>query len=112
MPISSITRSGPGVRSFEQLAERRIEAAIAAGEFDDLPGMGAPLDLDDDRHVPPELRLAYRVLKNSGFAPEAVMWRQAIALLESKLADERAGPARQRLEAELACMRVRLESRR
>ena len=52
------------------LAERRIEEAIARGEFDDLPGAGRPLDLDDeDPLLPEELRLAYPILKNAGCLP-------------------------------------------
>jgi hypothetical protein len=44
------------------IAERRIQEAIERGEFDDLPGKGKPLDLgEDDRAVPPELRMAYRL---------------------------------------------------
>jgi len=55
------------------LAERRIEEAIARGEFDDLPGAGRPLELDDvDPLLPEELRLAYRILRNAGFSPGAV----------------------------------------
>lgn len=58
-------------RSFalDALVERRIEAAIARGEFDGLPGAGRPLALDDDALVPQELRVAYRVLKNAGCVP-------------------------------------------
>jgi hypothetical protein len=52
------------------LAERRIEEAVARGEFDDLPGGGRPLELDDvDPLLPEELRLAYRILRNAGFSP-------------------------------------------
>ena len=32
--------------SFEKIAEEKIQEAVAAGEFDDLPGKGKPLDLD------------------------------------------------------------------
>lgn len=54
------------------LAERRIEEAIERGEFDDLPGAGQPLDLDDlDPLLPEELRMAYRILKNAGMSAEA-----------------------------------------
>lgn len=53
----------------EQIAEERIRAAQENGAFDDLPGRGKPLDLDDDAHVPPELRMAWRVLKNAGCLP-------------------------------------------
>jgi hypothetical protein len=58
-------------RSFglDALVEQRIEAAIARGEFDNLPGAGRPLSLDDDRLVPQELRVAYRLLKNAGYVP-------------------------------------------
>jgi hypothetical protein len=51
------------------LVERRIQAAIARGEFDNLPGAGRPLALDDDRLVPEELRVACRLLKNAGVVP-------------------------------------------
>ena len=49
------------------LVERRLEEAAANGELSNLPGEGRPLDLDDDAMVPPELRVAYRILKNAGF---------------------------------------------
>ena len=53
----------------ERLAEERIRQAQEEGAFDDLPGRGQPLDLDDDAHVPEDLRLAWRVLKNAGCLP-------------------------------------------
>ena len=57
----------PAVTALLYLAERKIAAAIERGEFDDLPGAGQPLDLDDlDPLMPEELRMAYRILKNAG----------------------------------------------
>ncbi|MGE5338582.1 MAG: DnaJ family domain-containing protein [Gemmatimonadota bacterium] len=56
----------PGIAA---LVERRIEEAAARGEFDNLPGAGQPLDLDEDFLVPEELRIAHRILKNSGYVP-------------------------------------------
>lgn len=53
----------------EAIAEERIRSAQERGEFDDLPGAGRPLSLDDDAHVPEELRMAWRVLKNAGCLP-------------------------------------------
>ena len=75
------------------LAERRIEEAIARGEFDDLPGTGRPLELDDvDPLLPEELRLAYRILKNAGFSPgdiddsaERAKARKKLALLGTRI---------------------------
>jgi len=44
--------------ALERLAEERIRDAIQRGEFDNLPGRGKPLNLEDDRHIPDDLRLA------------------------------------------------------
>ncbi|WP_018173925.1 MULTISPECIES: DUF1992 domain-containing protein [unclassified Thioalkalivibrio] len=71
------------------LSETQVEAKLAEaarrGEFDDLPGVGRPLELDDDRDVPQELRLAFRVMKNAGYVPEAVRLRGDIASAEALL---------------------------
>ena len=53
----------------DAIVEERIQAALRQGEFRDLPGAGRPLNLGDDTLVPPELRMAMRILKNSGFVP-------------------------------------------
>jgi hypothetical protein len=66
----------------EFLAEQKIAEAIAKGDFDDLPGSGKPLELDDDAFVPEDLRLAYRILKNAGFVPPEVETLNEIAALE------------------------------
>ena len=42
--------------SFEKIAEEKIEEAIAAGEFDNLPGQGKPLDLDAYFATPEQMR--------------------------------------------------------
>lgn len=67
----------------DQLAEERIREAMARGEFDNLPGAGKPLELDDDSMVPPELRAGYRLLKNAGYLPP-----EAAALAELREAEQ------------------------
>jgi hypothetical protein len=62
--------------AFERIAEEKIREAIAAGELEHLPGKGKPLSLDDYFSVRPEERMAYAVLKNSGFLPEHLQWRK------------------------------------
>ena len=53
------------------IAEKRIEEAQAQGAFDNLPGQGKPLALEDTSHVPEELRMAYKILRNAGcLSPE------------------------------------------
>lgn len=53
----------------DAIAERRILEAQARGDFDDLPGTGAPLQLDDDSLIAEDLRAGYRILKNAGYLP-------------------------------------------
>lgn len=62
----------PPISGFDALVEKHIAEAQAQGVFDDLPGAGQPLKLDDDAMVPEELRAAYRILKNSGYVPPEV----------------------------------------
>lgn len=73
------------MQSFESIAEQRIREALARGDLDDLPGQGRPLDLDDDRLVPEELRMVYRILKNSGYVPPEVQTLKDIAELERQI---------------------------
>jgi hypothetical protein len=53
----------------DQWAERHILDAQRKGEFENLPGTGEPLILEDDSHIPVELRTGYRMLKNAGCLP-------------------------------------------
>ena len=60
----------------DELAEQHIKAALEKGELSNLPGSGKPLQLDDDSHVPSELRAGYRLLKNSGYLPPELELRR------------------------------------
>lgn len=82
-----------------QLAESRIREAIERGEFDDLEGAGQPVRLDDDLLVPEELRVAYRLLRNSGHLPPEIELLREIADVETLIRqatrdDERSAAAR------------------
>jgi hypothetical protein len=70
---------------FQKIAERRILEAIREGAFDDLPGAGQPLKLEDDSNVPEDLRVAYKILKNAGYVPKEVALRKEIAQTEDLL---------------------------
>ena len=69
----------------DQIVERRIAAAAGRGEFDDLPGAGRPLELEDDSLVAPEIRVAYRILKNAGYIPEEVRLLRELRTAEQLL---------------------------
>jgi hypothetical protein len=54
----------------EIIADRKIRDAQEEGAFDNLPGKGQPLNLDFDPRVPPELRAAYRMMKDAQLLPD------------------------------------------
>jgi hypothetical protein len=71
---------------FDKIAEERIREAMERGEFDDLPGKGKPLNLEDDSHLPHDLRLAYKILKNADCLPPELELRKEIRTTEALLA--------------------------
>ena len=81
-----------------RLADRRIEEAMREGKFDNLPGAGQPLELED---MPAEenARLmwwAVRLLKQNDFIPDEVRWHKALdrfRLTLNSLTDEKQLPA-------------------
>ena len=95
---------------FDQLCERRIEEALARGEFDNLPGAGAPLALDDDALVPEELRAAYRLLKNAGYVPPEVTARKQAASLRSLIAGLEDEGDRRRAQLKLQLLSLQLSA--
>lgn len=69
-----------------KIAENRILEAMEAGLFDNLEGKGRPLKLEDDSHVPPELRMAYKILKMADCLPPELELRKEIVRLQDLLA--------------------------
>ena len=94
------------MEAFRLLAESKIRAGMARGEFDNLPGSGRPLPRDELSRVPAELRMGFRLLRNSGCLPPELEARKEVARLGSLLAatgdaQERARLSGLRTEAEL-----------
>lgn len=71
----------------DELSEQHILAAQQAGVFDNLPGTGKPLILDDDSAVAEELRAGYRLLKNAGYLPPELEQRKEALQLRDLLAN-------------------------
>ncbi len=71
---------------YEKIVEQRIKEAMEKGEFDNLPGKGGPIPLEDDSHVPEDLRLAYKLLKNADCLPPELLEKKEILQMEDMLA--------------------------
>ncbi|ALK31091.1 DnaJ family domain-containing protein [Burkholderia plantarii] len=100
------------MRLLDALVEQRIAAAAARGEFDDLPGAGAPMELDDDLLVPAEVRMANRILKNAGFVPPAVEQLRALRNLQDEMRAVSDRATRCRPQAKMLALDMALESLR
>jgi hypothetical protein len=54
--------------SWDSLIEKQIREAMREGQFDNLPHQGKPLPNDDNPHAG-EWGLAFKMLKDAGYAP-------------------------------------------
>ena len=63
---------------FYKIIEERIRAAQKKGVFENLEGSGKPLNLEDDRHIPEDLRLAHKILKNADCLPPEIELKKEI----------------------------------
>lgn len=68
-----------------KIAEERIREALKNGEFDHLPGLGKPLELEDLSHIPEDLRIGYLLLKNAGYVSEEVELKKDVMTIEDLL---------------------------
>src|SRR5579872_3748771 len=84
------------------IAERKIREALEEGAFENLEGAGAPLDLSQNPFEDPSDRMAYRLLKNNGFAPA---WIEEVKEIEAET-----GRLRAHLEPATDDYRTRVEA--
>jgi hypothetical protein len=74
------------IPGFERIVEERILSAQRKGAFKGLEGRGQPIVFADDRHIPEDLRLAYKILKNADCLPAEIELRKEIERTEDLLA--------------------------
>ncbi|MWP02199.1 DUF1992 domain-containing protein [Escherichia coli] len=93
----------------DEWVERHISDAQRKGEFDNLPGSGEPLVLEDDSHIAPELRAGYRLLKNAGcLPPELEQRREAIELVDLLKSIRKDDPLHNELSRRLTLIELKL----
>lgn len=92
-----------------RIAEERIHAAQQRGVFDNLPGKGKPIELEDLRGVPEDLRMAYRILKNAHVLPAEVELQKEINTLQDLLKYVEEDGERKALAKEIEWKMIRLD---
>ena len=70
---------------FQKIIEQRIREAQLKGELDNLPGSGKPVHLEDDSHIPEDLRMVYKILKNADCIPPELQLKKEIRQMEDML---------------------------
>jgi hypothetical protein len=87
--------------SIEKFIDEQVRRAIEAGEFDNLPGKGKPIDLRAYFETPEDLRLAYSILKSNNFVPEEVELLKEIEALKTRLASSSNDEQKDRIKKEI-----------
>lgn len=88
--------------AFNRVAENRIREALAEGKFDNLPGAGGRIDLEEYFSAPEDLRMAYSILKSAHCAPAEVELLNEIARVRDALSGAEDEATRQSLRQMLA----------
>ena len=100
------------IHGFEKIVEERIRRAQKRGDFENLPGSGKPLIFQYGCFVPEELRLAYKILKNSDCIPPEIELKNQIKQTEDLLAGMEEMPEKYRLLKKLNFLIMKLNSMR
>jgi hypothetical protein len=74
------------IPGFERIVEERILNAQRKGAFEGLDGRGRPIVFAEDSHIPEDLRLAYKILKNADYLPAEIEVKKEIERTEDLLA--------------------------
>lgn len=67
-----------GVDEWQDFISQRIDEAMAEGAFDNLPGRGKPLNLNENPNEPPDMAMANKILKNNDVTPAWIGDRKAL----------------------------------
>ena len=92
------------LQRWESVVDRAIREAQRRGDFDDLPGHGKPLALEEDNPFAGDRAMGFRVLKNAGMKPPWMELEAEIGAGRAALRALRERMAR-RLSAQLALAR-------
>ncbi len=100
------------MEAFRIIAERRINQAISDGSLTFEQWKDKPLVLEDDSFVPAELKMAYKLLKNSGYLPQEIVDRKEVQRLEELIASTEDEHVRLQQMRKLDVLLMKMDSQR
>ncbi|MEE4240488.1 MAG: DUF1992 domain-containing protein [Desulfopila sp.] len=98
--------------SLARIAEQKILEAMKTRSFTSEKWKNKPLPLEDDRHIPDDLKMAYKILKNSGYLPPEIEERKEIHRLEELIAATEDEHERLRQMKKLDVLLMKVDARR
>lgn len=98
--------------SLSFIAEQKIAQAMQERDLNSPKWKGRPLPLEDDRFVPEDLKMAYKILKNSGFLPPEIEERKEIKRLEDLIATSEDEHERLRQMKKLNVLLMKIDAQR
>ena len=90
----SVTSKTRSEKEWRDLISQRIEEAMAAGAFDNLPGKGKPINVGPEPFVPADMQMANSLLKSNQLSPAWISDRNemlaAVAQMRQQIANSAA----------------------
>ncbi len=84
----SKSRRRRGLQEWQDLITEQLDKAAANGAFDNLPGKGQPLRLNENPNEPADMRMANKLLKDNNLTPAWIGDRkELLAKIEALRAD-------------------------
>ena len=94
----------------ESAVDKWMREAEASGELKHIKGFGKPFKSDDAfAATPEELKLAFKVLKDSGYVPPQVEMFKELAELRTKLAEETDEDKRKVIQKQMAERQMKIQ---
>lgn len=95
-----------------RIAEKKISEALKQEDFTPKGWKDKPLVLDDTPNIPEDMKIAYKILKNSGYLPPEIEQKKEINKLEELIAATEDEHERLRQMKKLQTLLIKLDSRR
>lgn len=94
------------------IAEQKILKAMEERDLNSPRWKNKPLPLEDDHMVPDDLKIAYKMLKNSGYLPPELEERKEIKRVEDLIASTEDEHERLRQMKKLNVLLMKVEEKR
>ncbi|WP_457577759.1 DnaJ family domain-containing protein [Desulfomarina sp.] len=94
------------------IAEQKIQEALKNGDLTVGKWKNRPLPMEDDSQIPDDLKMAYKILKNSGYLPPEIEERKEVKRLEELIAATEDEHIRLKQMKKLSVLLMKIDARR